>query len=71
MTKITHLAYNRKFERTTTGMKLRDKPIASFTKPVGMCPECEQPVFGSPGQVINSENGVYTHKICRKKKRRL
>lgn len=68
MTKITNLAFNRKFERTKEDINLhrRDKTIASFVRKIGMCPECEKPVYGSPGQILNNLNGVYTHKACRK-----
>lgn len=71
MTKITSLAFNRKFERKDNmpDLNRRDKIIPAFTKPAGMCPHCEKLVYISPGQLMTTVNGVYSHKACRKNKK--
>ena len=69
MTKITKLAFNRKFTKEGdkyAPMERREKIIPPFTKKIGMCPKCNLPVWAGPGQIINSEHGVYYHKKCRK-----
>lgn len=74
MTKITHLAYNRKFEKKDiapgiSDMERREKTIPSYTKSIGMCFICNQPVMGAPGQLLKkTDGGLYSHKLCRKRK---
>lgn len=68
MTRITNLALNRRFERTSDAEILRrDKTVPAFTQEVGPCYFCNLPVFASPGQMIKKIKDKYTHKVCRKR----
>ena len=70
MTKITHKALNRKFERGEFGQGvLREKPLESIRKILCDCSRCFKPIYVAPGQLYGRDNdGGFSHKGCRKKK---
>lgn len=60
----TQLGLNRKFEKNADGKVIRrETPLPTFTKEVGTCPICGEPVMAAPGQAVRTG----AHKACRKK----